>query len=192
MKMADEKTNPKTNSNVELNDPLIKDTDITEDITNWRSDCEMVEVSELYTQKSEKDTSGSSQELNSGCTVDAIHPRFKRKKQSQFIPKSVASSTYEYYCRTCDKYIDNISDLGSHFRSRNHQFSVSCVYCQGPVYKYFYHSEEFDLHECRVDRVTRQNSSSSDNNEISSNHTVNRGLSVTSSSSLSQSDDNVQ
>lgn len=98
-------------------------------------------------------------------TVDAVHPRLLDKsrcpQKSRLAPSNEVS-----YCVQCKESIENtVSALRDHFQRSPHE-SQPCVYCSGPVYKYFFRSEE-NYHECILNFMCGEESNDSDTSSLS-------------------------
>lgn len=84
------------------------------------------------------------------AAVDAVHPRFLGKsKHTQNRRSSIETrdEAFPAYCQQCNVNIGRtVLALKNHFESCPHE-SQPCVYCRGPVYRYFCRVEK-NFHEC--------------------------------------------
>jgi hypothetical protein len=114
----------------------------------------------------EKQNNNPSEEVpKDTVTVDAVHPRFLNKSRQQRTSR-LAPSDEVAYCMQCNENIGNtVPAIRNHFLRSPHE-SQPCVYCSGPVFRYFSRSEKF-YHECTLNAAHEEESSDSDTSSLS-------------------------
>lgn len=123
-------------------------------------------------------------------SMDAVHPRFLKSKSSQGSERTEEAA----YCPSCNVRIQNTSSaLRSHFQNQNVPHECKpCVYCRGPVYKYFLGNETY-FHECNKNATQGENNSDNDASSVSEENDsdVDEGRSTTTNdTSILSSDRN--
>lgn len=93
-------------------------------------------------------------------TTDAVHRRFKPKKEStacETEDNQLSENTISidhYFCKQCDLQVNispNNRDLKHHFETKAHDPYGNCVYCNKPVYEYVSKNGIEIYHTCKYD-----------------------------------------